>query len=98
MAGFDTLKSRVAVPTVAGPRASRSTMPRRIGWASAPNESLTITLTIARPASRTEPSSTSSTAWRVPDQPRPQGAGRRESHPGLAADDLLQRPGVAVGV
>src|SRR5829696_1651745 len=48
IAGFDTPKPAVASPTVAGPAASRSTIPRRIGCDSALNESLTIRLTVAR--------------------------------------------------
>src|SRR5215217_2948077 len=47
IAGFETPKSAVAAPTVAGPLASRSTIPRRIGCASALNESLTTRLTVA---------------------------------------------------
>src|SRR3954451_11533804 len=41
IAGFDTPKPAVAAPTVAGPAARRSTMPRRIGWDNALNGSLT---------------------------------------------------------
>ena len=41
MAGFETPKPAVASPTVAGPAARRSTMPRRIGCDSALNGSLT---------------------------------------------------------
>src|SRR5262249_34985121 len=44
--GFDTPKPSVASPIGTGPRASRSTIARRIGWASALNGSLAITLTI----------------------------------------------------
>src|SRR4029453_2455507 len=43
---FETPKSRVATPTVAGPRASRSTIPRRIGCATALNASLAIQVTM----------------------------------------------------
>jgi hypothetical protein len=42
MAGFETGNSRVASATVAVPSVSRSTMPRRMGWARALNGSLTI--------------------------------------------------------
>src|SRR5207248_10299965 len=44
--GFDTPRPRVASPTVAAPRLSRSTMSRRIGWERALNVSLAIVLTI----------------------------------------------------
>src|SRR5215207_5457336 len=47
IAGFETPKPAVASPTVAGPAARRSTMPRRIGCESALNESLTTGLTIS---------------------------------------------------
>jgi hypothetical protein len=47
IAGFDTPKPPVASPTVAGPAARRSTMPRRIGCEIALNGSLTIRLTIS---------------------------------------------------
>src|SRR6266545_4387120 len=47
--GFETPKPRVATPTVAGPRARRSTIPRRIGWATALNGSLAIWVTILAP-------------------------------------------------
>src|SRR5215510_4656118 len=47
--GFETPKPPVTTPTVAGPRARRSTIPRRIGWATALNGSLAIRLTIAHP-------------------------------------------------
>jgi hypothetical protein len=47
IAGLDTPKPPVASPTVAGPAARRSTIPRRIGWESALNGSLTTGLTIA---------------------------------------------------
>ena len=46
IAGFETPKPAVASPTVAGPSASRSTMPRRIGCEMALNGSLTIWLTV----------------------------------------------------
>src|SRR5919197_1535288 len=46
MVGFETPRSRVASPTVAAPRLSRSTMSRRVGWARALNVSLAIGLTI----------------------------------------------------
>src|SRR5215218_8327498 len=46
IAGLDTPKPAVASPTVAGPTARRSTMPRRIGCESALNGSLTTGLTI----------------------------------------------------
>src|SRR5215210_3795506 len=52
IAGLDTPKPAVASPTVAGPSARRSTMPRRIGWESALNGSLTIKLTVARASDR----------------------------------------------
>jgi hypothetical protein len=42
IAGFDTPKPLVASPTVAGPAARRSTIPRRIGCDNALNGSLTI--------------------------------------------------------
>src|SRR5215204_2915221 len=48
IAGLETPNPSVASPTVAGQAASRSTMPRRIGWESALNESLTTGLTVAR--------------------------------------------------
>jgi hypothetical protein len=41
IAGFDTPKPAVASPTVAGPAARRSTMPRRMGWERARKGSLT---------------------------------------------------------
>src|SRR5262245_53228405 len=47
IAGLETPNPLVASPTVAGPAASRSTIPRRIGCASALNESLTTRLTVA---------------------------------------------------
>src|SRR4051794_14751596 len=47
IAGLETPKPSVASPTVAGPAASRSTMPRRMGWERALNESLTTRLTIS---------------------------------------------------
>src|SRR6185312_14132168 len=51
IAGFDTPKPSVASPTVAGPTARRSTIPRRMGCDSARNGSLTTGLTVpARPA------------------------------------------------
>src|SRR3712207_2467908 len=50
MAGLETPKPAVASPTVAGPWARRSTMPRRIGWDSALNGSLTTGLTVLAPA------------------------------------------------
>src|SRR4051794_25704783 len=46
IAGLDTPNPRVASPTVAGPTARRSTMPRRIGCESALNGSLTIRVTV----------------------------------------------------
>src|SRR6185436_11002003 len=52
IAGFETPKPPVASPTVAGPAARRSTMPRRIGCESALNGSLTIRLTVAVAAGR----------------------------------------------
>src|SRR5215211_1793747 len=45
--GFETPKPPVTTPTVAGPRARRSTIPRRIGWATALNGSLPIWVTIS---------------------------------------------------
>src|SRR5262245_6141434 len=60
IAGFETPRPPVASPTVAGPRARRSTIPLRTGLASAPNTSssslFTIWLTVAGPARRCEPS------------------------------------------
>src|SRR5215211_5766493 len=53
IAGFETPKPCVASPTVAGPAASRSTIPRRIGCDSALNESLTTGLTVATAAATT---------------------------------------------
>src|SRR3954453_6416787 len=47
MAGFETPKPAVASPTVAGPAARRSTIPRRMGCESALNGSFTIRLTVA---------------------------------------------------
>jgi hypothetical protein len=44
---LETPKPPVASPMVAGPPASRSTIPRRIGWARALKGSLAITLTIS---------------------------------------------------
>jgi hypothetical protein len=41
IAGFDTPKPAVASPTVAGPAARRSTMPRRMGCERALKGSLT---------------------------------------------------------
>ena len=41
IAGFETANPRVASPTVAGPAARRSTIPRRIGCERALNGSLT---------------------------------------------------------
>src|ERR687895_1091168 len=48
MAGLETPKPPVASPTVAGPPASRSTMPRRMGGERALNGSLTTGLTVPR--------------------------------------------------
>src|SRR4051794_21362488 len=47
IAGFETPKPAVASPTLAGPAARRSTIPRRIGCESALNGSFTIWLTVA---------------------------------------------------
>src|SRR6266511_360982 len=46
MVGLETPRSRLASPTVAAPLLSRSTISRRIGWASAAKASLAIMLTI----------------------------------------------------
>jgi hypothetical protein len=62
--GLETPKPRVTAPTVAGPRARRSTIPRRIGWATALNGSLAIWVTISHP----DRSSTSTPSWPTPRQ------------------------------
>src|SRR4051812_45153025 len=55
IAGLETPKPLVASPTVAGPPARRSTMPRRMGWARALNGSLTTGLTVAAVARSVKP-------------------------------------------
>src|SRR4051794_8007629 len=80
MAGFETPNPLVASPTVAGPEASLSTMPRRIGWARALNGSLTIGLTVANqptreaaaPARDREAAGPDGWRARPGDRPRPQ--------------------------
>src|SRR5918995_579062 len=52
--GFETPRSWLASPTVAAPALSRSTMPRRMGWARAVNASLAISLTILSTVRRRE--------------------------------------------
>ena len=47
IAGLDTPRPAVASPTVAGPLDNRSTITRRMGWASALKASLTIVLTLS---------------------------------------------------
>src|SRR3954451_9230161 len=100
MVGLETPSSRLASPTVATPPLSRSTSSRRIGWASAVNVSLAITLTIlCRPeATKEDPDDRTRGGNARAMAVRPPGAARRRE--GARAPGRRARPpapGAAVG-
>src|SRR5215218_4074659 len=84
IAGFETPNPRVASPTVAGPTARRSTMPRRIGCERALNGSLTTGLTVPEQRSVRRP----------PPPMAMAAADPRQLSAGLADPEREERPRV----